>query len=809
MRTATKWILGIVATLLLIIVAAAIVLYTFDWNRVKPRINNMVSEATGRTFEIRGNLAVDWQRDPMAEGGWRRFVPLPVIQAEDVILGNPEWAEKDLMAEIGRISFGVELLPLLGHAVVLRSTTLHNASVAIERTADQNNWTFEPKDKPEEEKKESKPWQVAVSEISINESRLAYRDAPLELSIDADITTVGDTVALQGKGERADASPAPAAPATPAGTQDDESGKDADKPADAAAAPAERQPPANQAGDYGMSFDFTGKYREADVQGSGKTGQVLSLRDPQVRFPLLLDLRAGRVSARAEGRIGNLYENPEVDLQVELAAPSMSLLYPLTGIVLPNTPPFATSGHLYGSMDPDNPLWRYDGFKGTVGKSDLQGSVEYRGSGERPSLKGDMRSRLLRFADLGPLVGVGGEPADPAAKDEDARKGKAKSNSRPGRVLPDSEFKTDRWNAMDVDVRFSGDRIVQEGSLPLDHMRMHAIMDNGVLKLAPIEFGVADGKLNANVTIDGGAKPMKARLEGSVSAVQLPSLFPDVQAMQRSAGRIDGAVALVSRGNSIADLLAESGGEIKVYLRSGRISRFLLEAASLNVASAVAAKLFGDDEVRIRCAGVSMALKDGLATMRDFRISTDSALIDVTGAIDFAEERLALDVKPESHDLRLVSLRTPLYVNGTFADPEIGLEKGPLLARAGLAAAIVAIAPAAAALLPLTVPGSDKETDCGELLQEARRKPTTNPDTSSPIDDKTVKEQEGAMERDRSPSTEQRGAATERRERATGRGEQATTQRSRGNGARNANGNGKTETFGAGGSTPASTLQAR
>jgi len=803
MRTATKWILGIFAALLLLIVAAVIVLYTFDWNRVKPRINNMVSEATGRTFEIRGDLDVDWQRDRNATAGWQRFVPLPIIQAEDVILSNPEWAEKDQMAEIGRISFGVELLPLLKNTVVLRSASFHNASVAIERAADRNNWTFEPKDKQQEDK-ESEPWQIAVSEISINESKLAYRDAPLELSIDASITTVGDTVALDGSGERAEAGPAPAAPA---GTNESRPGQDAAKPAEAAAAkktagdettrPDGRKPPESQAGDYGMSFEFTGKYREADVEGSGKTGQVLSLRDPQVRFPLLLDLRTGRVTARAEGRIGNLYENPEVDLQVELSAPSMSLLYPLTGVVLPNTPPFSTSGHLYGSMDPDNQLWRYENFQGTVGKSDLQGSLEYRGSGERPSLKGEMRSKLLRFADLGPLVGVGGEPADPAAKDKAARQGKAKSNSRPGRVLPDSEFKTDRWNAMDVDVKFRGDRIVQDGSLPLDNMRMHAIMDNGVLKLTPLEFGVADGKLSANITVDGSAKPMKARLEGSVTAVQLPKLFPKVEAMQRSAGRIDGAVALVSRGNSVADLLAEGGGEIKVYLRSGRISRFLLEAASLNVASAVAAKLFGDDEVRIRCAGVSMALKDGLATMRDFRISTDSALIDVTGAIDFAGERLALDVKPESHDLRLVSLRTPLYVNGTFADPDIGLEKGPLLARAGLAAAIVAIAPAAAALLPLTVPGSDKETDCGELLQEARRKPSVNPDTSSPIDDKTVKEVEGSMEKDPSPSTEQRDGST-------------APPRGRGNNGANAGGgNGKTETFGGRGNTPASTLQAR
>src|SRR5690606_38842534 len=272
MRTATKWILGIIAFLLLLVVAAGIIIYTFDWNRAKPRINSMVSEATGRSFEIRGDLDVDWQRDATAEGGWRRFVPLPVIQAEDVILSNPEWAEKDLMAEIGRISFGVELLPLLERTVVLRSATFQNASVAIERTADQNNWTFESKDKQEDEKKESEPWQIAVSEISINESQLAYRDAPLELSIDANITTVGDTVALEDGGKRADASPPPAAPATPAGTKDEGSAQDADKPADAAAkkktagaettAPADRQPPANQAGDYGMSFEFTGRYRE-------------------------------------------------------------------------------------------------------------------------------------------------------------------------------------------------------------------------------------------------------------------------------------------------------------------------------------------------------------------------------------------------------------------------------------------------------------------------------------------------------------------------------------------------------------------
>src|SRR5690606_29942137 len=239
------------------------------------------------------------------------------------------------------------------------------------------------------------------------------------------------------------------------------------------------------------------------------------------------------------------------------------------------------------------------------------------------------------------------------------------------KVLPDQPFKTDRWRAMDVDIQFTGQRIVRDGALPLQDIRTHAVLEDGVLNLEPLEFGVADGDLTATIALDGRKTPMDGKLVAQVSGIQLPSLFPTVEAMQRSAGRIDGAVALVGKGNSIAELLSDAGGEIKLYLRSGRISRFLLEAASLNVASAVVAKLFGDSEVRIQCAGVSLALKDGLATVRDARVATESTMIDISGAVDFHDERLALDVKPQSNELRILSLRTPLYVNGTFKDPDI------------------------------------------------------------------------------------------------------------------------------------------
>ncbi|ESW37836.1 hypothetical protein O164_21490 [Pseudomonas taiwanensis SJ9] len=80
------WTFTSLLTLLAILV---VVIATFDWNRVKPLLNEKVSEALQRPFAINGNLAVDWRTEP-EEGGWRAWVPWPHFIAEDLTLGNPE-----------------------------------------------------------------------------------------------------------------------------------------------------------------------------------------------------------------------------------------------------------------------------------------------------------------------------------------------------------------------------------------------------------------------------------------------------------------------------------------------------------------------------------------------------------------------------------------------------------------------------------------------------------------------------------------------------------------------------------------------
>ena len=177
---------------------------------------------------------------------------------------------------------------------------------------------------------------------------------------------------------------------------------------------------------------------------------------------------------------------------------------------------------------------------------------------------------------------------------------------------------------------------------------------------------MAGGSINSTIHLEGDRSPMRGRADLHARKLQLRQLFPDVTAMQRSLGQLNGDASLTGTGNSVADLLGTSNGELKLLMNDGLISRSLMEIAGLNVGNYVVGKLFGDDEVRINCAATDLNIRQGLATPRLFVFDTENAVINVTGNANFANERLDLSINPESKGIRIITLRSPLYVRGTF-----------------------------------------------------------------------------------------------------------------------------------------------
>lgn len=727
------WLVGV---LMALVVLLALAVALIDWNRAKPWVNDKVSEATGRHFAIEGDLNVEWRWPQPLEQGWHRWVPGVAVMAENLVMDNPSGftppfapttsgsaASKNTkdkadaatdttraparMASIEKATATVRLLPLLGRYLSIETVDLKGPDIALARSADGvNNWTFQHKDGPKS------GWTFDVDRLLVKQGELSYADGMKDLDLHARIDTTEPTF-----GKSAASAPAQAASAKTEGEKAPLTAGSDNNPAPASTASTTTAAQAKadvRSGrvPYGLRFEVEGRYAKAKIKGTGRAGQVISLRNKVVNYPLQIEASAGSVALEAEGILANPGALSGLDFQVFLKGASMADLYEVTGLVLPNTPPFETDGRLTGSLEPERAVWEYSNFDGKVGQSDLHGTLKYTSGKPRPRLVGQMSSNQLRLADLGPTLGTNSP--------DNAHKGNDKKGQR-GKVLPDSKFAAERWNAMDMDIVFKGKHIIRPESLPLEDLSLHAVMQNAQLKLAPLTFGVAQGKIESDVSIDGRAAPLKAQIHGKIQGLQLSELFPKVQLMKKSFGRMDGAIALESRGNSIAGLLGQGTGEARLYVRDGTLSKQMLDLAALNVGSIVVGKLFGDDkEVHLRCAVADFTVVDGLARTRIVKMSTDDAVVEATGTIDLGTEELNLRIKPESLEWKFFSLRSPLYVKGTFGNPDVGVEVGPLLLRAGAAVAAAVIAPAALALVPVTVPAGDDDTHCKPLLDLAK-----------------------------------------------------------------------------------------
>ncbi|MEQ6602645.1 AsmA family protein, partial [Pseudomonas aeruginosa] len=162
------------ASLVLLLAALVVFIATFDWNLIKPTLNEKVSAALNRPFAINGNLAVAWRREE-GEEGWRAWIPWPRFSAEDITLGNPEWTagktKASEFASLERIEFRLAPLPLLWQTIRIPQIKLTQPRADLLRLADgRANWDF---DLPASDSDEPSAWQLDIREIGFDKGSVS------------------------------------------------------------------------------------------------------------------------------------------------------------------------------------------------------------------------------------------------------------------------------------------------------------------------------------------------------------------------------------------------------------------------------------------------------------------------------------------------------------------------------------------------------------------------------------------------------------------------------------------------------------
>ncbi len=571
------------------------------------------------------------------------------IRGDHITFANASWARQAQMASADRVEIDIRLWPLLRGSVQLPEIRLSHPNVLLETAP---------------RKGEPGNWNfldggggqlVQLHSLRINEGRLRFIDTLGRSNIDLAVRS--------GEARQADAAPP-------------------------------------------VRVQGKGRWRGAAFTLSGGTESPLELSNSDHPFRIHLDARAGATHAIARGSPTNPFQLQVFDLQFQLSGQDLDDLYPLIGIAIPSSPPY----QLDGRLKRDHERWRYEKFSGRVGDSDLAGDVEIDVAGERPRLTANLLSKRLDFDDLAGFIGAppktGGDESANAAQKAQAAQLAAKST-----VLPDTPYNLGKLRAMDADVRWKAQRI-NAPKLPLDDMDAHLLLDNGLLRLEPLNFGVAGGDIRSTVRMDARRAQINTTFNASLRGVQLGQLFPDAKLAEQASGGISGNIRLSGNGNSIAAMLGSSNGDVAVGMGRGHIGNLLMELAGLDVAESLKFLFTGDTQIPLRCAFADFGVHDGLMRSRALAFDTTDTLVIGEGTISLKQEQLDLLLRPRPKDVSILALRSPLRVGGSFKDPSFRPDFKALGIRGAIALTLASIAPPAALLATIET-GPGKDVQCG------------------------------------------------------------------------------------------------
>jgi uncharacterized protein involved in outer membrane biogenesis len=615
----------------------------------------------------------DWLRGPLesrlsAITGKRVHVDGPItgtkswvphIEFQTVRIEEPDFAAAPKVATIDKIAIEIDLMQLLHGRLDFPLIAVSHPVLDLMRNPDgKANWDI-AQDSSGPSSRNDMP---VIGLLKIDDGKVTYRDVKRHTTLDGTIKSIS---AKGGSGEGS------------------------------------------------FTLDGNGTYRNAPFTIKLKGGSLNDLRETTKPYDLDATAAVGKTKVTVKGTVTDPFKLTDMNLKMTADGDNAQDLYPIFGIPAPPTPPY----HLVGTLDRDGKAWLFKNFTGTVGKSDLEGSLRLETEGrKRIFVSGDLQSKNLNFADLGLLVGAPGATTGDHPVSE-TQKEMASKQEASGRVLPDTPLDFDEVRNVDADVTFKGVHIDAQ-SLPLDNLELHLKLDDALLMLTPLKVGVAGGQINSNIVIDARTDTVATDYDIRFSKFQIAQFFKSAGFPEGGSGNLDGRIRLHGTGNSVRASLATANGQASAVVDNGQISDLAANILGLDVARALGVLISGDQKVPLHCLVADFDVKDGQMTPRTFVLDTDAAVTTGKGTISLKDERLDLSLHGDPKSATPIALGGPILIGGTFKKPDVGLG-AEAYARGGAAVALGVLLTPLAAVLGFIDTGDAPGTDCGKLVQQA------------------------------------------------------------------------------------------
>lgn len=155
-----------------LLVAIVLFLLIFDWNWLKAPIERRVTAATGRTFQIEGDLDV-------------KLGLKTKIRASEVTFGNASWGSDPTMFSLKRIEARIAIMPLLRGDIDLAFVDIDTPKLLIERNEKGvGNWVF---DAPQKQTESTSAQLPLIREVRIRDGQLHVIEPTFKTDVRLDI----------------------------------------------------------------------------------------------------------------------------------------------------------------------------------------------------------------------------------------------------------------------------------------------------------------------------------------------------------------------------------------------------------------------------------------------------------------------------------------------------------------------------------------------------------------------------------------------------------------------------------------------